>query len=80
MPYFDGTGPLGEGPRTGRGLGPCGRGLSWKHFWGRGLGWRRRMSEEDSLAALEKEKEDLTSRLKEIEEQIDQFKKQNSKE
>lgn len=23
MPAFDGTGPNGEGPRTGRGLGPC---------------------------------------------------------
>lgn len=25
MPGFDRTGPLGEGPRTGRGLGKCGR-------------------------------------------------------
>jgi len=24
MPNRDGTGPLGKGPRTGRGLGPCG--------------------------------------------------------
>lgn len=23
MPGFDGTGPRGEGPRTGRGLGKC---------------------------------------------------------
>ena len=23
MPRGDGTGPLGQGPRTGRGLGPC---------------------------------------------------------
>lgn len=23
MPRFDGTGPLGKGPRTGRGFGPC---------------------------------------------------------
>ncbi len=27
MPNRDGTGPLGEGPLTGRGLGPCGGGL-----------------------------------------------------
>jgi len=26
MPGRDGTGPLGRGPRTGRGLGPCGSG------------------------------------------------------
>ena len=25
MPNRDGTGPLGKGPRTGRGLGPCGK-------------------------------------------------------
>ena len=25
MPGFDRTGPLGEGPRTGRGLGKCGK-------------------------------------------------------
>lgn len=24
MPRMDGTGPLGQGPLTGRGLGPCG--------------------------------------------------------
>ncbi len=32
MPGRDGTGPLGRGARTGRGLGPCGVGR------GRGLG------------------------------------------
>lgn len=26
MPNFDGTGPLGKGPMTGRGLGPCAKG------------------------------------------------------
>lgn len=25
MPRRDGTGPDGKGPRTGRGLGPCGK-------------------------------------------------------
>ena len=28
MPNQDRTGPLGQGPLTGRGLGPCGRGLA----------------------------------------------------
>lgn len=27
MPNRDGTGPMGRGQLTGRGLGPCGRGL-----------------------------------------------------
>lgn len=26
MPRFDGTGPQGQGPMTGRGMGPCGQG------------------------------------------------------
>ena len=34
MPGFNGIGPNGQGPRTGRGFGPCGQGL------GRGMGQR----------------------------------------
>lgn len=54
MPRMDGTGPIGQGPRTGRGLGPCGLGLARGNARGRGwigrglglglglaLGWRR---------------------------------------
>ncbi len=42
MPRFDGTGPLGTGPQTGRGLGPCGggqnRGGGISSGRGRGMG------------------------------------------
>lgn len=39
MPYRDGTGPQGQGPRTGRGQGNCaGQGGAG---WGRGFGRRR---------------------------------------
>lgn len=49
MPFGDGTGPLGQGPRTGRGWGfcsgyPCPGYLnSGVRGWGRrfGYGWRR---------------------------------------
>ena len=51
MPNKNGTGPEGKGPKTGRGLGPCGddnprrdgrgRGL------GRGMGFRRNIKESD---------------------------------
>jgi len=38
MPRFNKTGPLGYGPASGRGLGPCGggrgQGLGWRRFWG----------------------------------------------
>ena len=37
MPNKDGTGPSGEGPLTGRGLGPCGRGLGRGRGFGRGF-------------------------------------------
>ncbi len=45
MPGQDRTGPLGYGPRTGRGLGPCGsgyaRGVGRGAGFGRGMGFRR---------------------------------------
>jgi len=49
MPAGDGTGPLGLGPMTGRGMGYCaGYGVPgfanpwprWGFGWGRGRGWR----------------------------------------
>ena len=52
MPGFDGTGPLGQGPGTGRGMGPCGAGVrnpwfNWaagfgRRWFGRGFGFGRR--------------------------------------
>jgi len=53
MPRFDGTGPLGYGPGTGWGLGPCGGGMAYGRRGGggrlvrrglgigQGFGWRR---------------------------------------
>jgi len=38
MPNQDGTGPMGQGPLTGRGLGPCGRGLARGRVFARGFG------------------------------------------
>lgn len=53
MPFGDGTGPLGQGPMTGRGAGYCagfgmpgfmnpypGRGYFCWGWFGRGRGWR----------------------------------------
>lgn len=58
MPFFDGTGPMGLGPMTGRGLGPCrwiygghyrytpwwNIFIPWRWGWGGfgGFGWRWR--------------------------------------
>jgi len=73
MPGYDQTGPKGAGPMTGRGLGPCGRGL------GRGFGWRRcffqpreltkdeeRRYLEEDLENLKQEQEYTQKRLKEL--------------
>lgn len=37
MPAYDGTGPQGIGPMTGRGMGPC------NPYWGGGFGYGRGM-------------------------------------
>lgn len=41
MPGFDKTGPTGAGPKTGRGMGPCGGGQGFgggRGGLGRGMG------------------------------------------
>lgn len=47
MPFRDGTGPRGRGPRTGRGLGNCPPNSNQQNEeidrgFGRGRGFRRR--------------------------------------
>ena len=81
MPRFDGTGPLGYGPGTGWGMGPCGAGMGWRRG-GRGFGRRRfggpgvyapkiTTSEEtemltDEAAVLEEELKEIKARLAEL--------------
>jgi len=62
MPGFDKRGPMGQGPGTGRGLGPCG--LGFRRGSGRGFG--RRYSESVNLTK-EEQKKILEAELKEIE-------------
>ena len=78
MPGQDRTGPMGQGPMTGRGLGICGRGLGFR----RGFGKRfiqpqfaqpvqyseadeKKVLEED-LKEIEAEKKEIQNRLKEL--------------
>lgn len=79
MPRQDGTGPQGLGPRTGRGLGPCGagagfaRGAGFGRGMGRGMGFGRGFrygypSLQGNANLSEKdEKKILEAELKEIE-------------
>lgn len=78
MPRRDGTGPMGQGPLTGRGLGPCARGSAFGRGMGRGFGPRyaepAALTKEEQKKVLEAElkqidieKQELEKRLKEME-------------
>lgn len=80
MPRFDGTGPEGLGPRTGRGLGPCDFGVA--RGFGRmrrfGLSYplsRRKSSDKEQLAGLEDYKKVLLEEIDLLESQIEDLKK-----
>jgi len=77
MPGQDGTGPLGYGPLTGRGWGPCGGGMrrGFGRGFGRGLGFRRQLTLtkdeekkilEAEIKEIELEKQEMQKRLKEL--------------
>lgn len=74
MPNLDGTGPMGQGPRTGRGFGPCGGGMG--RGWGgcgfgcgRGFGFRRFFSPKNKVATLEEQEKMLEEELVAIREE-----------
>lgn len=77
MPYKDGTGPNGQGPRTGRGMGPCGGGMGYGRgcygctYCGRGS----RMTKEDEKEYLEAEKIDIQKELEAIDERLEELSK-----
>jgi len=73
MPGQDRTGPSGQGPMTGRGVGLCRRGLGFR----RGFGFRCfqpvQLSEseekkilQEELKEIETEREEIEKRLKEL--------------
>jgi len=66
MPRFDKTGPQGQGPMTGRGLGLCGRGKGLKRYFGRNTSQTKEEKIEDVQAykkALQEEMEDVEQEL-----------------
>ena len=79
MPGGDGTGPLGEGPLTGRGLGPCGRGLAIRRrFRGRyfryPIAQQITLTKQEQKKILEEERKDLELELKAIQEKLKELK------
>ena len=80
MPAFDKTGPQGQGPMTGRGMGHCvgGRGMRVGfggrcRGYGRGLGryfgWNEPQTKEEK-------KEDLQTYRKALEEELEDVRKE----
>ncbi|QQY79854.1 hypothetical protein EDD65_10792 [Keratinibaculum paraultunense] len=87
MPGFDGTGPRGMGPMTGRGMGYCrprrfyGRGMRYGFRYGRSRGFAYgpgvyALSPEEEKAMLEEEKTYLKARLDEVNKILEDFKKE----
>lgn len=65
MSKFDGTGPLGYGPLTGRGFGRC-RGFGWRSQQVQFSEAEERKILESELVEIEAEKREIEKRLKEM--------------
>ena len=71
MPRLDGTGPQGQGPRTGRGLGNC-KGIVSGGQRGRGQGNGRSsrpvaiLSKDEMKIALEIEKKEIEKEIESL--------------
>lgn len=82
MPGFDKTGPMGTGPMTGRGFGPCGLGLGWRRRFGAGRGmgryfgcWNFPETKEDKLKALVDYKKALEEELEDVKKEEEEVSK-----
>ncbi len=87
MPQGDQTGPMGQGPLTGRGLGSCARGFGFRRGFGRGFGRRQfqpnqfvqpiqpvQYSEADEKKILQEELKEIESEKVEIQKRLKEFK------
>lgn len=78
MPSFDKTGPQGQGPMTGKGFGPCGRGMR-RGFgrcqgYGRGLGryfgWNAPQTKEEKIEDIQAYKKSLQEEMEDVEKEL----------
>lgn len=73
MPGFDQTGPLNQGPMTGRGLGLCGGGTAFGKGYGRGF-CRRFYNKKEESEILQEEADILEKDLNAIQERLSEIK------
>lgn len=73
MPALDGTGPMGKGPITGRGMGRC---VYYGFGRGQDMRYRQLQSIEDNQSDLNFIKEQLEAELSEIKERISKIEHQ----
>ena len=82
---MNGTGPLGYGPGTGWGLGPCGAGMAQQRGFNQGLNRGRfggyglnqpKITKKQEIDVLTDEAEVLENELKAVKEQIAKLKAQ----
>jgi len=67
MPQLNGTGPVGAGPLTGRGMGRCGRGPHHGFWsWGAPCQWTK-TSRKEALADYRKALEEELEAIKKAE-------------
>jgi hypothetical protein len=81
MPGYNGTGPNNAGPMTGRGFGPCGKGMGLGRPCGRAYGFGNQrwnmvgFSKEEEKQVLQDEAKSLTEELSEINKRITEIAK-----
>ena len=73
MPRFNGKGPRGMGPRTGRGMGPCGFGMGCRNCPFCPFG--NPMSKKDQKAYLEEYLESLGGEIKDVKKALEDLSK-----
>ena len=75
MPRFDRTGPMGMGPRTGRGMGPCGYGPGMGRGLGRfsGMPYTPTLTREEEAELLKEEAQELENELKAVKDRINRL-------
>ena len=71
MPRGDRTGPRGEGPLTGRGLGNCGQGIGFRR--GSRYADMVNLSKEEQKRVLEAELKDIEAEKQELKRKLNEL-------